>query len=147
MTGKKEKKYLMKEMPKTTILKPIFPNPTAETKKRIKEVLKKIRKAQSKIDIVDWLCETYGIGEKQASDYYHDALYLIQNSHSNEEDAAVIREEQIDRIKFLMDDALKAGDRKTVTKCQDMLNRIYQLYVEKKEVTVTNDVIKFKFDS
>lgn len=131
-------------MPRT-ILKPLFPNPTEETKKRIKEVLKRIRKAQSKIDIIDWLTDTYKITEKQASEYYHDALYLIQQAHSNEEDAAVIREEQIDRIKFLMDDALKAGDRKTVTKCQEMLNKIYQLYVEKKEVDVTVKDMQFKF--
>lgn len=140
-----EQKHLTKKMPKTTLSQPLFPNPTAETKRRIREVLKRIRKGQNKIDIIDWLSESYSLGEKQANDYYHDALYLIQQSHSNEEDAAAIREEQIERIKYMLEDALNSNDRKTATKCQEMLNKIYQLYVEKKEVDVTVKDMQFKF--
>lgn len=124
-----------------------MPNPTEETKKRIKEVLDKVRKAWTKLKIIDWLCETYNLSDRQAYDYYHDALYWLQQAHSNEDEAKAIRAEQIERITNMMDEALSVKDFKTATKCQEMLNKIYQLYVEKKEVTVTNDVIKFKFDS
>lgn len=132
-------------MPKTTIDTLKFENPTPETKNRIKEVLKRIRKYKSKIDIIDWLCETYDISEQQAREYYHDALYYIQHAHSNEEDATTIREQQIERILSLMEAAEKDKDRKTLTKCQDMLNKIYQLYVEKKEVDVSVKNLEFKF--
>lgn len=135
----------MKTMPKTTITVQKFPNPTAETKQRINEVLKRIRKAQSKIKIIDWLCVTYNISEQQANDYYHDALYKIQQSHSADEDAVTIREQQIERIESMLEDALKSNDKRTATKCQDMLNKIYQLYVEKKEVDVTVKDMQFKF--
>ncbi len=124
---------------------PKFPNPTAETKKRINEVLKRIRKAQSKIKIIDWLCDTYSISEQQANDYYHDALYKIQKAHSADEDAATIREQQIERIEELMEAAAKDNDRKTVIKCQEMLNKIYQLYVEKQEIDVSLKNLEFKF--
>lgn len=122
-----------------------MPNPTEETKRRIKEVLAKVRKAWTKLKIIDWLCEKYEISERQAYDYYHDALYWLQNAHSNEEDAIAIRAEQIERITSMMDDALASKDFKTATKCQEMLNKIYQLYVEKKEVDVTVKDMQFKF--
>lgn len=122
-----------------------MPNPTEETKRRIKEVLSKVRKAWTKLKIMDWLCETYNLSERQAYDYYHDALYWLQQAHSNEDDAKTIRAEQIERITTMMNEALDAKDFKTATKCQEMLNKIYQLYVEKKEVNVTADTIHFKF--
>lgn len=122
-----------------------MPNPTEETKKRIKEVLNKVRKAWTKLKIIDWLCETYNLSDRQAYDYYHDALYWLQQAHSNEDDAKAIRAEQIERIITMMDEALSAKDFKTATKCQEMLNKIYQLYVEKKEVDVTVKDMQFKF--
>ena len=45
----------------------------------------------------------------------------------------------------MLSDAIDAGDTKTALRCQDMLNRIYQLYVEKKEVDLAVTDLHFKF--
>lgn len=85
--------------------------------------------------------------------YSRDRSYkLIQRAYEalnadNKVEIDNARATQVHRIQTQMDDALERHDMKTYTRLLDMLNKIYSLYVEKQEVKVTNDVIKFKFDT
>lgn len=134
-------------MPKTDLSKLRFPNPTAETKRRIREVLKKIQEAWQKYEVVDWLCTMYDISEAQAKEYWHDAIYFLQNDDSLDDRAVEdVKATQISKITAMQKAAEERNDWKTAVKCQDMLNKIYQLYVDKKEVTVNSDTIRFEFD-
>ena len=123
----------------------IFKNPSVETQKRISEILKMIRKGKTKLQILDHLTTKYDIIENHAYKYYHDALVLLRDANSNEDEAASIKAQQIERINAMLSYAIDAGDTKTALRCQDMLNKIYQLYVEKKEVDLAVTDLHFKF--
>lgn len=89
----------------------------------------------------------YGISESQAKEYWHDAVYLLQHDDSLDDRAVEdVKAAQISKITAMQKEAEKRKDWKTALKCQDMLNKIYQLYVDKKEVTVNSDTIRFEFD-
>lgn len=142
-------------MPKTDVENPVekiqnlkreMENPTPETKRRKKEILQKVRKGVSKRKIADWLMDTYELSERQAYKLIRDTLKDLQEAAS-EISVSDIKAEYIERIEDMLETALKEKDSKTALKCQDMLNKINQLYVDKKEVEITNDVIKFSFDS
>lgn len=89
----------------------------------------------------------YDISESQAKEYWHDAVYLLQHDDSLDDRAVEdVKAAQISKITVMQKEAEERRDWKTALKCQDMLNRIYQLYVDKKEVTVNSDTIRFEFD-
>jgi polyhydroxyalkanoate synthesis regulator phasin len=123
-----------------------MPNPRLETKRRKNEIIEKLTEGLTKRKIADWLVERYDICSGEAYRLIREALKDIQES-TKDFDISDLRTEYIERINSWIQDAVKNKDMKTALKCQDMLNKINQLYVEKQEVTVTNDVIKFKFDS
>lgn len=121
-------------------------NPTPETQRRKAEILEKVRKGKSKNKILEWLKEAYDLSDRQAGKLLRDALKDLQEAVLDI-DIGDIKAEYIERIEQLYETALDKNDIKSALKAQDMLNKMNQLYVEKQEVTVTNDVIKFKFDS
>lgn len=110
------------------------------------EILEKVRKGKSKNKIIQETKDAYDLSDRQASKLLRDALKDLQEATS-EIDINDIKAEYIERIEQLFETAVSKNDMKSALKAQDMLNKMNQLYVEKQEVTVTNDVIKFKFDS
>lgn len=123
-----------------------LPNPRPETKRRKNEIIDKLSEGMSKRKVVLWIMDRYEISEGEAYRLVREALKDIQES-TKDFDITDLRTEYIERINSWIEKAIEKNDMKTALKCQDMLNKINQLYVEKQEVTVTNDVIKFKFDS
>lgn len=121
-------------------------NPNPETQRRKVEILEKVRKGKSKNKILEWLKEAYDLSDRQAGKLLRDALKDLQEAVSDI-DISDIKAEYIERIEQLYETAIEKNDIKSALKAQDMLNKMNQLYIEKQEVTVTNDVIKFKFDS
>lgn len=121
-------------------------NPNPETQRRKLEILEKVRKGKSKNKILEWLKEAYDLSDRQAGKLLRDALKDLQEAVSDI-DISDIKAEYIERIEQLYETSIEKNDIKSALKAQDMLNKMNQLYVEKQEVTVTNDVIKFKFDS
>ena len=141
------KKLRLKKMPKTTITKAKSPNPTTETKIRIRQILDRIRKNWQKDEIVDWVKSEYSVSDITARKYYHDAQKILQDNLPDPELVDKIRNEQIARVTALARKADEQGDTKNALKALDMLNKIAGLYTEKQEVNVTSDTIKFTFDS
>ena len=124
----------------------ILENPTPETKKRIIQVLERIRKGQPKSKIVKWLKDEYDIYDQQAYKYIHDAYYYIENSNNIEDvDIQATKASQIERIESILENAIDKNDTKSALKALDMLNKINQLYVEKQEVDLKIKDMVFKF--
>lgn len=122
-------------------------NPTRETKRRVREVIDKIRKSWQKDEIYAWLQETYDVSERTCYDYYHDAQKILQENLPEPELVDQIRNEQIARITLIMKTSMEKGDNKSALKAADMLNKIAALYTEKQDINITSDVIRFEFDT
>ena len=121
-----------------------MPNPRLETKRRKAEIIDKLSEGMPKRKVVLDIMERYDISEGEAYRLVREALKDIQEN-TKDFDITDLRTEYIERINSWIEKAIENKDMKTALKCQDMLNKINQLYVEKQEVTVTNDVIKFNF--
>lgn len=121
-----------------------MPNPRLETKRRKNEIIDKLSEGMPKRKVVLFIMDRYEISEGEAYRLVREALKDIQES-TKDFDITDLRTEYVERINSWIEKAIEKNDMKTALKCQEMLNKINQLYVEKQEVTVTNDVIKFNF--
>lgn len=114
-----------------------------QRKYRISEVIKRIRKGWSRSKIMDWLKITFNVGDACASAYIKEAYELLaEKSDEVIEKSKII---QIERLEDLLVEALEDKDRASSLKALDMLNKIYSLYVEKKEVKLDAQKLKFSF--
>ena len=52
---------------------------------------------------------------------------------------------QLERLEDLLKDALESGDKNSSLKALDMINRLHGLYIEKKEVKLDAQKLKFSF--
>lgn len=112
----------------------------------IKEVIDLLRKGWSRKKIADHIMKKYDFTFQQASKYIHDA-YLEIFEASNVVDLSKLKEQYIDRVESLLEQAIANGKIDQAIRIQDMLNKITGMYIEKQEVKVDSDNIKFKFDS
>lgn len=119
-------------------------NPRPETKRRKNEIIDKLSEGMPKRKVVLFIMDRYDISEGEAYRLVREALKDLQEN-TKDFDITDLRTEYVERINSWIETAVQNKDMKTALKCQDMLNKINQLYVEKQEVTVTNDVIKFNF--
>lgn len=123
----------------------IIQNPTLETKKKLLETMELIRKGMPKSKIIRELAKKHDVEEERAYLWYHDAMMMIENANNVEDiDAETIKALQIERIEDILE---TTKDVKLRLKAIDMISKLYQLYVEKQEVKVSADTIKFSFDS
>lgn len=127
-------------------LKPKFENPTDEARRKIRDVLKLIKKGWQKNEIYDYMLEHYGIRQRDAYDYYHDALCLMEQNEPLEEYALQVRDEQIARITDIYKTAMERNNFNAALKAADMLNRIGALYSDTTNLQVMDGMIKFSFD-
>ena len=114
-----------------------------QRKFRLAEVIKRIRKGWSRAKLIEWVKEQWDLADSTASKYIKDAYDLLaENADEVIEKSKAI---QIERLEDLLVDALKDKDRANSLKALDMLNKIYSLYVEKKEVKLDSTSLKFSF--
>lgn len=121
-----------------------MPNPRPETKRRKNEIIDKLSEGMTKRKIADWLVDRYEICNESAFRLIREALKDIQES-TNDFDITDLRTEYIERINSWIEKAIEKNDMKTALKCQEMLNKINQLYVEKQEIDVSLKNLEFKF--
>lgn len=121
-----------------------MPNPRLETKRRKNEIIDKLSEGFSKRKVVLWIMDRYEISEGEAYRLVREALKDIQES-TKDFDITDLRTEYIERINSWIEAAIKKQDMKTALKCQEMLNKINQLYVEKQEIDVSLKNLEFKF--
>lgn len=83
--------------------------------------------------------------------YSKDRAYkLIQRAYESltvdsKDEIDNARGVQIRRITEQLEKALEDNDKKTYLKLLDMLNKIYSLYIEKQQVELSIDNLKFSF--
>lgn len=129
-------------MPKSTNPKRYLAD-TPQTKERIALVIQKIRKGWSNKKLYDWIMDNFDTNKQQAWKYVHDAYILLQeHADATIENAKAI---QIERVEDLLADALESNDRNTALRALEMINRLFNLYIEKREVDVSVNDIKFEF--
>ena len=121
-----------------------MPNPRLETKRRKTEIIDKLSEGMPKRKVVLEIMERYDISEGEAYRLVREALKDIQES-TKDFDITDLRTEYIERINSWIEKAIENKDMKTALKCQDMLNKINQLYVEKQEIDVSLKNLEFKF--
>lgn len=105
-----------------------------------------LRNGSSNTVILEHLNTKYNLKKRQSVRLLHDALADLQEATSDI-DLSETKALYIERVESMLEKALSSGDIKTALRCQDMLNKMNGLYIDKQELTVTNDIIKFNFDS
>lgn len=121
-----------------------MPNPTAETKRRKREVLEKYRKGWSRKKISDYLEDTYNISRVQAFKIIHDAILDLCES-TKDVDYEEVRKTQLERAEELLEIAREKNDIKSAIKAQDMINRLNNLYIEKQEIKADIETWTFEY--
>lgn len=114
-----------------------------EIKFRIARIVEKIRAGYSRAKLLDFVEKEMDLNYQQANRYIHDAYITLSDLADEIIDSA--KGVQIERIEELLRQSLEAKDRATASKSLDMLNRIYALYVDKKELDVSVDNLRFSF--
>ena len=80
--------------------------------------------------------------------YLHDAVYYMQEgSDLIEDEAEAARLIQRERLENIIEATIDSEQYNTAMRAIDLINRLENLYVERQEVKVTSDTIKFTFDS
>lgn len=114
-----------------------------QRKFRIGEVVKKIRKGWSRSKIIEWATEQWDITKAAASNYVKMAYSVL--GEAADEVIENSRNIQLERLEDLLKDALESGDKANSLKALDMINRLHGLYIEKKEVKLDTQKLKFSF--
>lgn len=122
-----------------------MPNPTNETKRRKLEVMEMVRNGVSKTKIKTYLKDKYDISDKTAYKIVHDALADLNEAYSNI-DIGELKAEYAERIESLVESSMSKGDINSALKAQDMLNKLFGLYTENKNINLNTDTITFEFN-
>lgn len=121
-----------------------MPNPRLETKRRKNEIIDKLSEGLSRRKVVLWIMDRYELSEGESYRLVREALKDIQES-TKDFDITDLRTEYVERINSWIEKSIEKNDMKTALKCQEMLNKINQLYVEKQEIDVSLKNLEFKF--
>lgn len=112
-------------------------------KLKITKIIEKIRAGYSRQRLMDFVQTEMGYSYQQAVKYVHDAYEVLTiNSDKIIEKAKGI---QVERLEDLLKNTLESKDNKTAAKVLDMINKIYSLYVDKQQVDLNVNNLKFSF--
>lgn len=114
-----------------------------QRKYRIAEVIKLITKGWSRTSIIDHIQELWDIKKATASNYVKMAYEVL--GEASDEVVENSRNIQLERLEDLLKAALESGDKANSLKALDMINRLHGLYVEKKEVKLDTQKLRFSF--
>lgn len=142
----KEFTELMRYTNKEDLKLPIDMTKTDTSKTKVQYMLNLIRKGYSKSKAFEQFAEVFPEIEssRRVNMYWQTAMRLIANNF--EQDLNDVRAMQIERIEDLLREALESKDRTSALGALNMINKLYALYVEKKEVKADVNEWKFKFD-
>lgn len=114
-----------------------------QRKYRIAEIIKLITKGYSRSKLMDYIEDTWGVGNASASEYIKMAYEVL--GEASDEVIENSRNIQLERLEDLLKDALEGNDRANSLKALDMINRLHGLYIEKKEVKLDTQKLRFSF--
>ena len=119
---------------------------TQETLARIKIIAKMIAKGKARITCIDYIMDTWGVGEAQANKYYRATLDYLAIQH-NEDGAEGVRQKLITLLEKQVEELTQRDSvdaRKAAQSAADLIAKLNALYTDKKEVKVDGD-ITFEF--
>lgn len=114
-----------------------------QRKYRIAEVIKLITKGWSRTNILQWVQDQWEVSRASASDYIKMAYEVL--GEASDEVIENSRNIQLERLEDLLKQALESGDKASSLKALDMINRLHGLYIEKKEVKLDTQKLRFSF--
>lgn len=100
------------------------------------------KKGYSKRKTIDTLMARWQIAEQKAYDYINIANAELKKTY--EDDIDTIRNQQLEKLQQLYDDAVLHNEKKVALSAMDQINKIQGIYDEHKTVTLEN--ITFEFD-
>lgn len=110
---------------------------------RRKAIIQRMRDGMSPVQIKYDIAEKWDVAYQTAYNYYRDAVEYL--NADLKEDAARVRENQVERLYRIAEEALAQGDRKSALATYDQINKIYGLYSQKVELNNDTPLIEFKF--
>lgn len=114
-----------------------------QRKFRIAEVIKMITKGWSRTSIIEHIQKLWDIKKSTANEYVKMAYDVL--GEASDEVVENSRNIQLERLEDLLKDALESGDKANSLKALDMINRLHGLYIEKKEVKLDTQKLRFSF--
>lgn len=114
-----------------------------QRKYRIAEVIKLITKGWSRTSIIEHLQKLWDIKRATACEYVKMAYEVL--GEASDEVVENSRNIQLERLEDLLKAALESGDKASSLKALDMINRLHGLYIEKKEVKLDTQKLRFSF--
>lgn len=116
-----------------------------QKKARINVLIEKIRDGFSRKELVQWTMDHFNYKYKMAWDYVNEA-YKTLAEYNDEDLIGNTRAIQLERAEAILKDSLEKGDRKSALKALDIINRMFSLYVEKKDINVESGDLVFKIN-
>lgn len=114
-----------------------------QRKYRIGEVVKLITKGWSRTAIIEHIQELWDIKRATASEYVKMAYEVL--GEASDEVIENSRNIQLERLEDLLRKALDSDDKASSLKALDMINKLHGLYIEKKEVKLDTQKLRFSF--
>lgn len=99
----------------------------------------------SKSKIFEWIQDTYQVKSSQSQRLYREAMRDLEETFNNS-DITEIKIEYAERIESWIEKAVNSGDINTAIKAQEMLNKLFGLYTENKNINLNTDNITFEFN-
>lgn len=120
-------------------------NPVEQNQRkfRIGEVVKLITKGWSRTSIIEHIQELWDIKRATASEYVKMAYEVL--GEASDEVIENSRNIQLERLEDLLRKALDSDDKASSLKALDMINKLHGLYIEKKEVKLDTQKLRFSF--
>lgn len=120
-------------------------NPVEQNQRkfRIGEVVKLITKGWSRTAIIEHIQELWDIKRATASEYVKMAYEVL--GEASDEVIENSRNIQLERLEDLLRKALDSDDKASSLKALDMINKLHGLYIEKKEVKLDTQKLRFSF--
>lgn len=114
-----------------------------QRKYRIAKLTELITQGYSRSKLKDYIMDTWEVGSESADGYIRMTYEVLgENSDEVIENSKNI---QLERLEDLLRKALESDDKASSLKALDMINKLHGLYIEKKEVKLDAQKLRFSF--
>lgn len=120
------------------------PTSSPETKVRIIETARRISKGWTRLETLQWLQQTYEIGEKMGAQYWNAALSYLAVKATDTEYIAKMRERTVATLERLIQTEIEEGRYKEANTSMELLSKLLGYNIQKAETKITGE-IKFDF--
>ena len=102
-----------------------------------------IMKDMDRDEVISIVSERFNYAESTSTEIYQQAMKSVERWKSM--DTETIKSRNLQRLDKLVNDTIDDNDRNNLIKAIDLQNKTAGVYVDKKDVNISGDVISFKF--